>query len=312
MKLFLFLFLFVSSHVYSSTDIKTAISKLTDKSDAQIIEVAKKAFVMIDSYNPRTGHVSSGSAFFINPDGYLITNYHIVENFLSEDKKFVFTLYDGSHVDGSFEIVRCSDNRKIDLCILKLNVKNEYYFNIVPIEEKLGTKVFILGNKSWLPVALLDTGSVIDVYDDLHQTIHINKYDKNYGVRIVELKAPLFTYGYSGGPIFDSQGDLIAVSTLLVMLKEKYRKLPEAKVGVSNKEVYTYMTSKTISGAKYAGKKCETDKDLFKLDFLKKMCSAGADPCINGINAVCADKTRQEDCTKIKAFYAAITNKTKR
>jgi len=292
-------------------DIKTAIAKLTNKSDAQIIETAKKAFVRIDAFNPSTGFYENASAFFINPDGYLMTNFHVVNSFLFEGGRgFIFTLSDGSTIGGSFEVTRCSDDRKIDLCILKLNIKNEYYFNIVPTEEKIGQKVFAFGNREWNPI-MVGTGTVLDVYQDIYKMIRAGSYDSNHNVRVIEVDMPLFKKGFSGGPIFDSNGDLVAVSTMMTNLSEMYPHMPNAKLGISSNEVYSYMTSKTIFSTRYSGKKYWTDEDLFKLGSLKRICSKYSKECLRGIEAVCVDKKRQEDCTEIKAFYADVIRKRK-
>ncbi|MFH1223056.1 MAG: serine protease, partial [Pseudomonadota bacterium] len=159
MRQLVFLALIVGFNAHGSMDVKTAISKLTEKNDNSILEIANKATLRIDAYDPYSGSYAGGTAFFINPDGYIVTNYHVVKFLLSNDLKFIFTTYDGSTINGDFEITRCSDDRKIDLCIIKLNVKPEYYFNITTVQETKGDKIFVLGKTPWVPV-VFDTGSV--------------------------------------------------------------------------------------------------------------------------------------------------------
>ena len=102
----------------------TLVFASTIKKQAQrIVADAKPAVVMVSGYrtipNSKTGEkykASSGTAFFITTDGYLITNYHVVADADTE-----YRIDDGKR-ELSARIVT-SDKSK-DLAVLKIEGKS--------------------------------------------------------------------------------------------------------------------------------------------------------------------------------------------
>ena len=147
---------------------------------------------------------STGSGFFIDPQGYIATNYHVIENSNGFD---VFMKCKGNVVrlDAATVIV----DKVNDLAIIKIT-DNHYSSSIIPAipykishkTQDVGTRVFTMG---YPEVAQL--GEEIKVTDGI-----INSRSGYLGdVTLYQISAPIQP-GNSGGPLFDMDGNIIGVT----------------------------------------------------------------------------------------------------
>lgn len=143
--------------------------------------------------------VKSGTGFLINQLGYLVTNYHVVENARKISVK------GGSlSLSGAEASVIVADKTN-DLCILKLSSNNidlpkvEYGFD----EDlyKSGTSVFCMG----YPLTSL-MGSEIKVTDGIISSTTGFQGD----ITTYQISSPVQP-GNSGGPLFNNAGNVIGV-----------------------------------------------------------------------------------------------------
>ncbi|MDR3513225.1 MAG: Do family serine endopeptidase [Caulobacteraceae bacterium] len=139
---------------------------------------------------------SSGSGFFISPDGYIVTNNHVVEN--AEDIKV--TLTDGRELPAKI-IGRDEDT---DLAVIKVQGTG---FPFVDFENsakpRVGDWVLAVGN----PYGLNGTATAGIV----------SAYGRNIGdnfVDFIQIDAPI-NRGNSGGPTFDIYGRVIGVNSAI-------------------------------------------------------------------------------------------------
>jgi serine protease Do len=150
-----------------------------------------------------------GSGFFINKDGYLITNFHVIAG----EKKISVTqfLQDGKIlrrvVHKEVEIVATAPFH--DLVVLRLK---EHDTEITPVvfapEEKLGIgeTVFAIGN----PLGLERT-----VTEGVLSQTH-----RNFGgILYLQVDAPV-NPGNSGGPLFNARGQVIGIINMGVATME--------------------------------------------------------------------------------------------
>lgn len=142
----------------------------------------------------------SGTAFMINNQGYLVTNYHVIEN----AKKVVVKGLGGDFTtDYSVEVVFTDQNN--DLAILK--IKNQMLkFDSVPFRFKAqqaeqGESVFTLGYP--LTGAM---GEEIKVTDGIVSS----KTGYKGSSSMYQLSVPIQP-GNSGSPLFDANGNLIGI-----------------------------------------------------------------------------------------------------
>ncbi len=149
-----------------------------------------------------------GSGFIINKDGYLITNYHVID----KEKNIKITMFVKKNND--FEKVVYSKvkivsfNPFLDLALLKIEEGGDFPFVYLGnIEEvKAGDTSFAIGN----PLGLERSVS---------QGI-ISSTDRNYqGVLYIQTTTPI-NPGNSGGPLFNLKGEVIGVTNMGYMFTD--------------------------------------------------------------------------------------------
>jgi len=141
---------------------------------------------------------SAGSGFFISPDGYVVTNNHVVEN--AESIKVV--LKDESELEATV----VGRDEATDLAVLKVRGRNGP-FPFVDFENsarpRVGDWVIAVGNPFGLGGTA--TAGIISAYGrDIGETF----------VDYIQIDAPI-NRGNSGGPTFDIYGRVIGVNTAI-------------------------------------------------------------------------------------------------
>ena len=147
----------------------------------------------------------SGSGIVISPDGYVLTNDHVVEN----ASKIIVTLKGGKQYDADIVGV----DELTDLALLKLDGKNFPYVKMGNSDNLIiGEWVIALGN----PFGLFD------VNQQPTATIGIiSGKDLDFGLQngkvfqsMIQTDAAI-NPGNSGGPLVNSRGELIGINTFI-------------------------------------------------------------------------------------------------
>lgn len=153
--------------------------------------------------NPRKGPVplppiqGQGSGFFISADGYLVTNYHVVDGAMKVDA-----------VTGSGEIMPAAivgTDPSTDLALLKVEAAKPLPF--VPLgrsQVKPGDWVIAIGNPFGLGGTV--TAGIVSARG---RDIGLGAYDN-----FVQIDAAI-NKGNSGGPAFNQAGEVIGVNTAI-------------------------------------------------------------------------------------------------
>jgi serine protease Do len=141
---------------------------------------------------------SAGSGFFISPDGYIVTNNHVVEN--AETIKVV--LKNETELDA----VIVGRDEATDLAVIKVKGRDGQ-FPYVNFENaarpRVGDWVIAVGNPFGLGGTA--TAGIISAYGrDIGETF----------VDYIQIDAPI-NRGNSGGPTFDIYGRVIGVNTAI-------------------------------------------------------------------------------------------------
>ncbi|HWA60237.1 MAG TPA: Do family serine endopeptidase [Caulobacteraceae bacterium] len=139
---------------------------------------------------------SAGSGFFISPDGYIVTNNHVVEN--AEDIKVV--LKDGKELKARI----IGRDEGTDLAVIKVDGSNYPFVDFEnSARPRVGDWVLAVGN----PFSLGNTATagIVSAYGrDIGETF----------VDYIQIDAPI-NRGNSGGPTFDTYGRVIGVNTAI-------------------------------------------------------------------------------------------------
>jgi serine protease Do len=139
-----------------------------------------------------------GSGFFISPDGYAVTNNHVVDHATSVQ----VTTDDGTIYNARV----IGTDPKTDLALIKVDSKgkNFTYVNFEQQKARVGDWVIAVGNPYGLGGTV--TAGIISAED---RDIRSSPYDD-----YIQIDAPI-NKGNSGGPTFDTNGNVIGVNTAI-------------------------------------------------------------------------------------------------
>ncbi|MDR1499260.1 MAG: trypsin-like peptidase domain-containing protein [Rickettsiales bacterium] len=138
-----------------------------------------------------------GSGFIISEDGYIVTNSHVVAD---ADKIFI------NHGNDKYQAELVGEDSFQDVALLKITTKDKLPFvklntNVTP---KLGEKVIVVGNPYNLGISV-SSGIVSAVNRNIKGTKYSN---------LIQTDASI-NKGNSGGPMFNAQGDVVGISSLI-------------------------------------------------------------------------------------------------
>lgn len=148
------------------------------------------------------GGEGNGSGAVLDLEGRILTNYHVVEN----AQEVEVTLFDGSNHIAKF----VGADPVNDIAVIKIDAPADKLF---PIEigdssrMKVGMRVYAIGNPFGLE-RTMTTGIVSSLNRTLQ--VHNNRTIK----AIIQIDAAV-NPGNSGGPLLDSRGELIGVTTAI-------------------------------------------------------------------------------------------------
>ncbi len=151
-----------------------------------------------------------GSGFFLNEDGFLITNFHVIEGETRISVE-VYHQKDGQLDRTTYKQVRIiALNKFADLALLKVDEKDAPKFKFVPLGSadalSVGETVFAIGS----PLGLERT---------VTEGILSTKTREVGGLLYLQTTAQI-NPGNSGGPLFNLSGEVIGVTNMKVSAGE--------------------------------------------------------------------------------------------
>ncbi len=154
---------------------------------------------------PVTREASSlGSGIVISPDGYIVTNNHVVTGRTGDDPvdKITVTMSDRRE----YEARIVGRDPLSDLAVLKINATNLPYVRFGDSTRvRVGDWVVAIGN----PFGLGGTVTA-GIVSALHRNIGAGQYD-----RYIQTDASI-NQGNSGGPLFDLDGNVVGINTIIL------------------------------------------------------------------------------------------------
>ena len=143
----------------------------------------------------KSKRLSSGSAFFIDTQGYLVTNFHVVKGCTNKSK----IIYKHKEIEADL----IAKDKVLDLALLKSDIQNDKFIRIAIQKPKKLQKVILAGH----PLGKM-------VSDDLKVEDGIITSLKGPGDDSTLIQTNVATnFGNSGGPIvYEESGELVAVA----------------------------------------------------------------------------------------------------
>ena len=221
----------VSNRLYKTANLKkTTIEKCVDTVSEAVVKISSPG--------------GSGSGFFINEDGFLITNYHVIEK-ETRIEVTVFQKAKNGFETKKFKKVKIEAiNPFVDLALLKIEdlgdtkVPSVYLGDIGRI--KTGEEVFAIGNPLGLERTV--TNGVISTKNRAFE-----------GLLYIQTNADI-NPGNSGGPLFNLAGEVIGVTNMgYIFLGGLGFAIPVnyVKHFIENRDAFTYDKDNPNSGYKY-------------------------------------------------------------
>ena len=156
------------------------------------------------TYGVQDRMMAQGSGVVIAEGGYVLTNYHVIE----DGNAFQVLLPSGDKVDAT---VAGADSN-LDLAVLKVTDQAD---KLVPVTigsseaMKVGSTVIAIGNPGGEVLANTVTQGIISAL----QRTSVSSNNTTRNVDYIQHDAPINS-GNSGGGLFDYQGNLIGINTL--------------------------------------------------------------------------------------------------
>lgn len=144
----------------------------------------------------QTTAAASGSGFILTADGYILTNYHVIEN----SNSVKVTMYDGASYDAT--IVGYDESN--DIAVLKIDATG-----LTPVvlgdsdELNVGDSVVAIGNPLGELTFSLTSGAV----SALNREVTLSS---NVTMDLIQTDCAINS-GNSGGPLFNSHGEVIGI-----------------------------------------------------------------------------------------------------
>lgn len=140
---------------------------------------------------------AQGSGFFISPDGYIVTNNHVVDH--AVDVQIVMD--DGTQLDAKV----VGTDKRTDIALLKVAGHTDLPFvRLATGSPKIGSWVVAMGNPFGLGGTV--TSGIVSAKG---RDIGNGPYDD-----YIQIDAPV-NRGNSGGPTFDMKGEVIGINTAI-------------------------------------------------------------------------------------------------
>lgn len=140
-----------------------------------------------------------GSGFFVNNNGLIATNYHVISKHVFEPKQYriEFVLHDHDKTKKIFPAKLINFDVIHDLALLETKLTNTSFLKLNKTELKKGEKIFSIGNPLDLGMAII-VGTYNGITDDsMNERIHLSS---------------AINSGMSGGPSITDKGNIIGVN----------------------------------------------------------------------------------------------------
>jgi S1-C subfamily serine protease len=182
-------------------------AELLDAYSQAVISVVERVGPAVISVAspPGSGERGSGSGFVITPDGFAVTNSHVVRG----KERLRATTEDGDAIDARV----VGDDPATDLALLRLASRDLAHAELGASQElKVGQLVIAMGN----PFGFRSTVST-GVVSALGRAMRSEQ--GRLIENIVQHTAPL-NPGNSGGPLVDSRGRVVGINTAIIAMAQ--------------------------------------------------------------------------------------------
>ena len=186
----------------STTTAAKPIAAIYDQACNEVVGITTEV-TYTNFFGQTSSSAVSGSGFIVSPDGYILTNYHVIEYAYKGNYAITVMLHDGTRYEAS--IVGVEDCN--DIAVLKIDASG-----LDPVtfgdSDKLsvGDDVYAVGNPLGELEFSMTTGHV-SALDRL-----ITTEDGSEAINMFQIDAAVNS-GNSGGPVYNANGEVVGIVT---------------------------------------------------------------------------------------------------
>lgn len=190
-------FLIVMCFLFTYFQIPKGLAQETQENIPQLVKKVRSAIVTIYAYDKKNKLVASGTGFFINFKGQIITNYHVIKD--------VHTVKVLTEREEMFQVKSILENKEKDLALLSINALEQdiEYLPIANSTPEPGERILVIGS----PKGLEQT-----VSDGIVSAIRQHPIQG----RVIQITAPI-SPGSSGSPLINFKGEVVGVATFTLV-----------------------------------------------------------------------------------------------
>ena len=189
---------------------KSVVSVIIEQVNYDDPKSIEMYFYSKERYKPKPFILDIGSGLIVDKDGYIVTNYHVIEN----ARKVFVKLYNGKN----YEV----DEKNIfidpltDIAVIKIDANNLFPANIGNSDNiNVGEEVIALGN----PLGLFSISNQITATKGIVSSKNIDfgfneEYRRTYK-QMIQTDASI-NPGNSGGPLLNLDGEVIGLNTFVI------------------------------------------------------------------------------------------------
>lgn len=180
-----------------------------ENSNRSVVNIQTEYAGFDQFFRPVSGE-GSGSGWIYDDLGHVVTNYHVIE----ESDRIRVTTFDGESLPA--EVIGVDPQN--DIAVLKIRAASD---SLVPLKLgdsgalRVGQKALAIGNPFGLERTL-----TVGIISSLNRTLE-SKSSKGRMIKsVIQVDAAL-NQGNSGGPLFDSSGELIGMNTAIASVNQQ-------------------------------------------------------------------------------------------
>lgn len=181
-----------STNITSDQVIKAQWSRLTLSAE-ELYQRISPSVVEINTYDYDGSQQGLGSGFFIDADGTVATNFHVIEGAYSAK----ISLSNGRE----YEVLSVLDyDERVDLALLETNIRENEFLSVAASTVQTGEMVYAIGSSQGFTSSFSD-GIVASASREIE------------GVRYIQTTTPI-SGGNSGGPLINIYGEVVGINTM--------------------------------------------------------------------------------------------------
>ena len=249
---------------------KTKIQKdvtVTDSGIADAVDKVYDSVVVIENYiNDRVG--SSGTGFVFKMDnkyGYILTNYHVVDN----SKKIVVTFTNNKKIEASLVGI----DEYSDIAVLKVDKSD-----VISVAKIGNVDSLRVGDTTFTVGAPLDS-SVYSwtvtrgILSGKNRLVEVTIDNTNYVMEVLQTDAAINS-GNSGGPLCNSNGEVVGITNMKIASSSIEGMGFAIPVDTAIKTANEFIEGKTVSRPYLGVSLYETNSSVIYVEYVQRGSAA--------------------------------------